>query len=71
MVASKKKEVFRILDLVGEQQADCLQGLLAPVDVVAEEEVVGVRREATVLKETEEVCVLSVDVSCEGGREGV
>ena len=35
VVASKDEEVFRVFDLVSQQQADGFEGLLAPVDVVA------------------------------------
>lgn len=35
MVATENEEVLGILDLVGEEQADGLEGLLASVDVVA------------------------------------
>ncbi|KAG7267269.1 hypothetical protein CRUP_014998 [Coryphaenoides rupestris] len=48
----------------GQQQADGLQGLLAPVHVVAQEQVVGLWREAAVLKEPQQVRVLAVDVTC-------
>jgi len=50
VVAAQQKEVLRIFDLVGQQQADGLQGLLAPIDVVAEEQVVGGRGESAVLE---------------------
>ena len=51
------------LDLVGEQEADRLQALLASVHIVPQEEVVGIRREAAVLEEPQQVCVLSVDIT--------
>jgi hypothetical protein len=35
VVAAQHEEVLRVLDLVGEQQADGLERLLASVDVVA------------------------------------
>jgi hypothetical protein len=41
VVASEDEEVLRVFDLVGEEEADGLERLLASVDVVAEEEVVG------------------------------
>ena len=63
VVAAEDKEVLRILDLVGEEEAHDLEGLLATVDVVAEEQVIGLGGESTVLKQTEEVCVLSMDVT--------
>ena len=52
------------LDLVREEQANGLQRLLATVDIVAEEEVVRVRREAAVLKKAEQVKVLAVKIAC-------
>jgi hypothetical protein len=63
VVSPEKKEVFRIFDLVGEKQADCLERLLSPVYVVAEEQVVGLGRESPVLKEAEKVGVLAVNVA--------
>ena len=50
MVTAEDEEVFRVLDLVGEQQADGLEGLLASVDVVAQEEVIGLWGEPAVLE---------------------
>jgi hypothetical protein len=41
VVAAEQKEVFRILDLVGENETNDFNGLFAPVDVVAEKEIVG------------------------------
>ena len=65
VVAAKDEEVLGVLDLVREQQADALQAVLAAVDVVAEEEVVRVRREAAVLKQPQQVVELPVDVADE------
>ena len=63
MVAAQQKEVLRVLDLVGEQQTDGLQRLLAPVHVVPQEEVVRLGGEASVLKQAQQVVVLAVDVA--------
>ena len=68
MIPAQEEEVLGVFDLVGQQKADGLQGLLAPIHVVAEEEVVGLGREAAVLKQPQQVCVLTVDVTCGGGR---
>jgi hypothetical protein len=65
VVAAQDEEVLGVLDLVGQEKADGLEGLLATVDVVTEEEVVGLRRESTVLEETEEVVVLAVNVTAD------
>ena len=63
VISSQNEEVLGVLDLVCQQKADGLEGLLATVDVIAEEEVVGLWREAAVLEEAESVVVLSVDVA--------
>lgn len=64
MVAPQEEEVLWVLDLVCKQETDGLQGLLASVHIVAQEQIVGLRWEAAILKQTEQVSVLSVDVSC-------
>lgn len=64
MVAAQDEEVLRVLDLVREEEADGLERLLAPVDVVAEEEVVGFGGEPAILEQAQQVVVLPVDVTC-------
>ena len=41
MIAAQDEEIFGIFDLVGEEEADYLKGLLASIDVVTEVEIVG------------------------------
>lgn len=65
VVATEEEEVLRVLDLEGEEEADGLKTLLSTIDVVSEEEVVGLRGEASVLKESEKIQVLSVDVTAD------
>lgn len=63
MVAAQDEEVFRVLDLVREQKANSLQGLLATINVVTEEQVVGFRGETAVLKKSQQVIVLPVYIA--------
>lgn len=63
VVAAENEEVLWVLDFVGQEQADGLKGLLATVNIVTEEEVVGLWWEAAVLEESEQIVVLSVDVT--------
>ena len=63
VVATQNEEVFWILDLVCQKQADCLEGLLATVHVVAKEEVVGLGWESPVLEQAEQVIVLTVYIT--------
>lgn len=68
VVAPEDEEVLWVFDFVGEEEADGFEALLAPVDVVAQEEVVGIGREPTVLEQTQQVIVLAVNVACRVGR---
>lgn len=70
VVTSEDEEIFGVLDLVGKEQANSLKRLLTSVDVVTEEEVVGLGREATVLEESEEIVVLSVDITADLPEHG-
>jgi len=65
VVAAENEEVLRVLDLVREEQADCLQRLLATVHVVAEEQVVRLGWETAVLEEAQQVVVLSVNITAD------
>lgn len=51
MISSEQEKVLRVFDLVSQQQADGLQGLLASVDIVPEEKIVALRWKATIFKE--------------------
>lgn len=62
MVSPEDVDLLGVLDLEGEEQADGLYPLPAPVDVVSQEEVVGLGRKPAVLEEPQHVVVLPVDV---------
>ena len=68
MVSPQQKEVLRVFDLVCQEQADGLQRLLPSVHVVSQEQVVGLWRKTTILKEPQEVCVLSMNITCDRGN---
>ena len=63
MVSTKNEEVLGVLDLVREEEANSLETLLATVDVIAQEEIIRLGREATVLEQTQQVVVLPVDIT--------
>lgn len=63
VVTAENEEVFRVLDLIGEQETDCLEGLFPPIDVISQEEVIGLRWEAAILKQTKKVIVLPMDIA--------
>ena len=64
VVASEKKEVELVFELVGKEKAYGLYALLTTIDIVPKEQVVRSRRVATVLKQTQEVWKLTVNISC-------
>jgi hypothetical protein len=63
VVTAKDEEVLGIFDLVCKEQANRLERLLATVYVVAKEEIVGLRWETAILEETEQIVVLTVNVT--------
>jgi len=63
MIASEHEEVLGIFDFVGKKEADGFQAIWATINVVAQEEVVGLWGEASVFKEAQEVVVLPMNVA--------
>lgn len=63
VISSQQKEVLRIFDFVCEQQTDRLQALLASINVVTKEQVVSLRWKPSVLEESQQICVLPMDVT--------
>lgn len=63
MVSSQQKEVFWVFDLVSQQQTDGLQGLLASVYVVPQEQVVALWWKASIFKQPEQIIVLPVNIT--------
>ncbi len=63
MITSENEEVFGVLDLVREQQADGFERLFASVNVVAEEEVISFGWEAAIFEQAKQIVVLTVDIA--------
>ena len=63
MIATEDEKVFWVFDLVGQEQANRFQTLLASIDVVPQEQVIGVGRKPAILKQPQQVKVLSMDVT--------
>jgi hypothetical protein len=71
VITSKDEKVFRILDLVGEQKADDLEGLLSPVDIITKEQIVGLGGESSIFKQSKKIRVLAMYITTDfyGGPE--
>jgi hypothetical protein len=63
VVSPQQEEWLWILDFVSQQQANGLHALFAPVHVVPQKEVVGVRWEASILEDAQQVIELTVNVA--------
>ena len=63
VVAAEQEEVLGVLELVAHQKQDGLERLLSTINIVAKEEVVGVRREAAHLEHANQVSILAVDIA--------
>ena len=71
MVPPQHEEILGIFNFVRQEETDGFQRLLAAIDVIAEEDVVGFGGEPSIFEQTEEVVVLAVDVAAnlDGGLE--
>ena len=63
VVSPQEEEVFGVLDLVAEEEDDGLDGLLAPVDIVPQKQIVLVGRVTPIVEYFQQVLKLSVDIS--------
>lgn len=64
MVSPQQEEVLWVFYFVGQQKADGFQRLLPPVHIVTQKQIVAFWREATILKQPQQVVVLPVDITC-------
>lgn len=62
MVAPQDEEIVGKFELVAQKKENGFQTLLAAIYIVAQEEIVSMRWEATHLKEPDQVVVLSMDI---------
>lgn len=63
VVSAKQEEVFRIFDLVRQEQADRLERILSAINVVPQKQVVGRRWWTAVREEPQQVAELPMNVS--------
>lgn len=65
MVSSQQEEVLGVLDLVGEHEAYDFQILHSTIHVISEEQVIGLRRKLSDLKDPQQIYVFAVYVACD------
>ena len=69
MVAPQEEKIAGVFDFVCHEETDGLEGELTAVNIVSQEEIIGLRRVLSVIEEAQEIGVLAVDVAWVG--EGV
>lgn len=63
VISSEKEEVFWVSNLVSEKKANRFDALAATVNVISEEEVVGLRRVLILIEDAQKIVVLTVDIT--------
>jgi hypothetical protein len=63
VVAPKQEEVLFEFNFVGQQQNYCFKRLLTPVDIVTKEKIVCLGRKSPILKQSQQVRKLPVDIT--------
>ena len=63
VVTSEQEEVLWILDLVGEEKADGFETLFTSINIITEEQVIGLWRETAILEQSQEIVVLTVNIT--------
>ena len=70
MVTTKNGNAILIADFEGDQEGDGLNGVVATIDVVTHEQVVGIRRLSTNLEQLTQVVELSVNITANSDGSG-
>lgn len=63
MVSAQNEEVLWVFDFVRKQKADGLQRLLSAIDIVSKEQIVCFRWKTAILEKSQQIVVLSVNVT--------
>ncbi len=69
MVSSKEKKVIRVLDFVSKQKAYRLYALFSSVHIVSKEQVVCMWWKTTILKQSQQIWILTVYVTCTNPKQ--
>ena len=63
MIPSEQEKIFWILYLITEEKANSFDRLFTAIDVISQEEIVGFRRETSIFENSQEVVILSMDIT--------
>jgi hypothetical protein len=63
MVSTEEEEVLGVLNLIGQEEANSFQRLLAAVDVISQEEVVSIGWETAIFEKSKEIIILSMNIT--------
>ena len=63
MVATEQEKVLRVLDFVAQEETNRFDRLLAAVDIVTKEQIVGFGRESAILEYPQQIIVLTMHIT--------
>lgn len=63
VVSAQKEKILWILDLVRQQEANCLQRLLPSIDVISKKQVVAFWRKTSIFKQSQKIIILPVNIA--------
>jgi len=63
MITSQKEEVLRILYLISKEKTNSFQRLFTSIYIISKEEIVGIRRESSIFKESQQIIVLTMNIT--------
>ena len=63
MVATEQEKVLWVLDFVAQEETNRFDRLLAAVDIVTKEQIVGFGRESAILEDPQQIIVLTMHIT--------
>ena len=63
MVATEQEKVLWVLDFVAQEETNRFDRLLAAVDIVTKEQIVGFGRESAILEDPQQIIVLTMYIT--------
>lgn len=63
MISSEDVHFFWVLDFVSVEQTDGLNALSSSINIIAQKQVIGLRRETTIFEESQHIVELAMNIA--------
>ena len=64
MVAPEKKEISGVLYFVSQKQANDLERVFAPIDIISQKQIIRFGRILAVIKQSKQIRILAMNIPC-------